>query len=115
MSLLIDLPPELQQRLEDAAARKGQDAATFTRAVLEEKLAALDLEPSEEPRGGSPLGREAWRDLPPHALPPRLREALERGEVVWGGGRLQPIEPTIPRAPGPSGKTLSELLLEDRR
>jgi hypothetical protein len=40
MTLLIELPPELEQRLEEEAARRGQAPAEFVRAVVEEKLAA---------------------------------------------------------------------------
>jgi hypothetical protein len=51
MTLMIELPPELEQRLEEEAARRGQDVGTFARAVLEEKLAA------------APIAPPAWRQL----------------------------------------------------
>jgi len=40
MTLTIDLPTELQQRLEEEAARHGQAPAEFVRTAIEEKLAA---------------------------------------------------------------------------
>jgi hypothetical protein len=38
MSLTIDLSPELERRLAEEAARRGQGAAEFARSVLEERL-----------------------------------------------------------------------------
>jgi hypothetical protein len=40
MTLTIELPPEMEQRLEEEAARLGKAPAEFVRAVVEEKLAA---------------------------------------------------------------------------
>jgi plasmid stability protein len=51
MTLMIDLPPELERRLEEEAARRGQDVGEFARALLEEKLAA------------APVESPAWRQL----------------------------------------------------
>jgi hypothetical protein len=44
MSLTIDLPPELERQLHEEATRRGQDAAAFARAILEEQLAAAHQE-----------------------------------------------------------------------
>jgi plasmid stability protein len=38
MTLIIELPPELERRLEEEAARRGQAAGEFARSVLEERL-----------------------------------------------------------------------------
>jgi hypothetical protein len=38
MTLVIELPPELEHRLEEAASRKGQSVGDFARAVLEHRL-----------------------------------------------------------------------------
>jgi metal-responsive CopG/Arc/MetJ family transcriptional regulator len=38
MTLMIELPTELAQRLEEEAARRGQAPAEFVRAAVEEKL-----------------------------------------------------------------------------
>jgi predicted DNA-binding protein len=39
MTLTIELPPEMERRLQEAAARHGQAPAEFVRAAVEEKLA----------------------------------------------------------------------------
>ena len=44
MSLTIDLSPDVERQLREEATRKGQDAAAFARAVLEEQLAAVRQE-----------------------------------------------------------------------
>jgi predicted DNA-binding protein len=51
MTLVIELPPELERRLEEEAARCGQDMGAFARAVLEERLAAVAT------------GKPMWRQL----------------------------------------------------
>jgi hypothetical protein len=38
MTLIIPLPPEVEQKLKDRAAAEGKDAVTFAREALEEKL-----------------------------------------------------------------------------
>jgi hypothetical protein len=38
MALIIDLTPDLERRLADEAARLGQPAELFARAILEERL-----------------------------------------------------------------------------
>jgi hypothetical protein len=48
MTLTVELPPEMEQRLEEEAARRGQDTGAVARALLEEKLASL------------PPGQYAW-------------------------------------------------------
>lgn len=40
MTLHIELSPELERRVTEEAARRGQRPADFARAVLEEKLGA---------------------------------------------------------------------------
>jgi hypothetical protein len=40
MTLTIEWPPEIEQRLTEAAARQGRAPAEYVRAVVEEKLAA---------------------------------------------------------------------------
>jgi predicted transcriptional regulator len=41
MTLIIELPPELERQLQDAAARSGQAPAVLAQAAVAEKLAAL--------------------------------------------------------------------------
>jgi hypothetical protein len=57
MAVNINLSPEMERRLEEEAARRGQDAEGFARSVLEEKLASL---PSE---GHRPI-EALFADLP---------------------------------------------------
>jgi predicted transcriptional regulator len=38
MTLTIELPPELEQRLAEEAARQGQAPGDFARAVLEDRI-----------------------------------------------------------------------------
>jgi predicted transcriptional regulator len=41
MTLTIELPPEMEQQLQEAASRAGQDPEALARAAAAEKLAAL--------------------------------------------------------------------------
>jgi predicted DNA-binding protein len=41
MTLTIELPPELQRRLEEEAARVGQRTEEFVRSVLEDRLTSV--------------------------------------------------------------------------
>lgn len=40
MSIILDVAPEVEQRVEQEAAAHGQDAATFLRRFVEERFAA---------------------------------------------------------------------------
>jgi hypothetical protein len=44
VTLTIDLSPELERQLREEAHRKGQDAASFARSVLEDQLEAARRE-----------------------------------------------------------------------
>src|SRR5207248_246073 len=50
MKLIIELSPELEQRLAEEAAQHGQPAEEFARAVLEERLAAPTAKRKEAQR-----------------------------------------------------------------
>jgi len=43
MTLTIELSPEIEQQLQAAALRQGQDPASFARAAVEEKLRRVAL------------------------------------------------------------------------
>jgi hypothetical protein len=86
MTLTIELPPELERRLEEAAARHGQAPAEFVRAVVEEKLAVAPPQGSE---AALALLRQ-WRQEdtenpephPPPVIPPlSLREIADPKEI----------------------------------
>ena len=53
MTVTIELAPDLDTRLQEAAARQGQDPATFARAAVEEKLRRLDEEPTNGHTGAN--------------------------------------------------------------
>jgi hypothetical protein len=59
MTLTIDIPPELEQRLQDEAARKGVPAEDYARMLLEEQLVLSDHDraPAEDE------GANAWSVL----------------------------------------------------
>lgn len=80
MSVTIELPVEMEEQLRAAAARRGQDAATFVRAVVEDKLReepqtntsqSLDkmlagltgVVHSQQGRGGSRLSESTGADM----------------------------------------------------
>jgi hypothetical protein len=47
MALTIELSPEMERRLEQEAARRGQDTQNLARVLLEEKLTSLSTGASE--------------------------------------------------------------------
>lgn len=57
MTLTIDIPPELERRLQDEAARKGVPAEDYARMLLEEQLL-----PGEQVRPPT-QGSDAWSVL----------------------------------------------------
>jgi plasmid stability protein len=61
MTLTIELPPELEQRLEQAAARHGQAAAEYARRVLEERLLEVRPPSPTDPWAGMP--RRPWSEV----------------------------------------------------
>ena len=59
MTLTIDIPPELEHRLQDEAARKGVSAEDYARMLLEERLLSDDQgQPTTQGEGSS-----AWSVL----------------------------------------------------
>ena len=78
MTLMIDLPPELERRLEEEAAQRGQAPAEFARTVLEDRLmdrnrAAMALldqwlaeTPNEEDENWEELQAALEADHPSH-------------------------------------------------
>jgi hypothetical protein len=73
MTLLIDLPPKLERRLVEEAARHGLAPADYVRAVIEEKLAVSSVNTASSPYAGLPrrdpqelieLGRQQGAQVP---------------------------------------------------
>jgi hypothetical protein len=48
MTLIINIPPELERRLQKEASRKGVTADEYARMLLEEQLAPKDDHPSRK-------------------------------------------------------------------
>ena len=77
MTLTIELPPELEQELQEAAARSGREPAELARAAVTEKLATLRAE-AEARRQRQLALLERWNaedaarsdDLPAPEIPP---------------------------------------------
>ncbi|MGQ9554425.1 MAG: type II toxin-antitoxin system Phd/YefM family antitoxin [Anaerolineae bacterium] len=59
---------------------------------------------------GQPVGRIVPAQAPVEEA--QLRALVEAGLVEWGGEALAPLEPPAKLLPG--GKTVAELLVEDR-
>jgi hypothetical protein len=59
VTLTIDIPPELEHRLQDEAARKGVAAEDYARMLLEERL--LPGDQGKPPTQGE--GSNAWSVL----------------------------------------------------
>ena len=76
MNLTIELPPEMERQLQEAAAQSGRDPEELARAAVAEKLAALQA--NEEARRQRQLAMlERWNaedvvrtdDLPAAVIP----------------------------------------------
>ncbi|MFN2456316.1 MAG: hypothetical protein ABR577_19130 [Pyrinomonadaceae bacterium] len=87
MPLTIDMPPELESRLHQAAAREGVAAADYARMVLEERL--LSAAQEELPFWATATKEEwlqafnAWMDSHDPTLPLLSDEAISR-ESMYG-------------------------------
>lgn len=86
MSLTIDLPPELEARLREEAAREGVDAGTFIRNTLEERVrqgCSATEPPSHLPQQEAALLQKINEGLPPEKWQ-RYRElvAKRRAETL---------------------------------
>jgi predicted DNA-binding protein len=93
MSLLIELPRELERRLTAAAARDGLPVSEYVTNALEALTKA---------------SKESDESDAVAALQARYAAA----GISWNGKELQP---RTPRVQAPEGVSLSQLLIEDRR
>src|SRR5438094_8343161 len=99
MTLVIDLPPDLERRLEEEAALKGQAAQDYARTILAEQLRQPPV--TEIPAEGKATVRPIWqvaaeimRDVPDEELqrlPTDLAENLDH--YLYGAPKKQE-EPT---------------------
>ncbi|MDT4952948.1 MAG: hypothetical protein QOJ02_1086 [Acidobacteriota bacterium] len=84
MTLTIDLPPALEEKLQQESAREGLPAEVYARKVLEERLLPSVAGPSSETAvNGQRL--QAFRDWigshAGHSSPPLSDEAISRAEI----------------------------------
>lgn len=66
MSIILDVTPEVEQRVEREAAEHGQDAATFLRQYVEERFGApaeTDKPSMEKPDFFSEKSISAWQAM----------------------------------------------------
>jgi plasmid stability protein len=82
MTLTIELSPDLERRLAEEAARRGQAAEQFARAVLEERLAPLgEGEPDRHAeRTSKQILDDFFARFPP-STPEELRELAHQQGV----------------------------------
>jgi len=113
MTLVLDLPPDLERRVEEEAARVGQAPADFLRAVVEERLAAAPVSNVGPVLDARPLP-SAGEETQEAALERyrAMREEWAKAGIHWNGERLRDREPIGRTRPG---KTLAEIVTEDRR
>jgi predicted nucleic acid-binding protein len=102
MALTIELPPELERRLEKEAARLGREAGDFVRIVLEERLASL---PGEAPEVSPGLAGAL-----PRATPEEV-QAFLRAEGARPVERLEDLRGNF----WPEDESVDEFLAARRR
>lgn len=79
MTLTIDLPPELEERLQEESAREGLPAEEYARKVLEERLLPAGVDASSDANGDRLRAFSEW--VGGHAGqsgPPLSDEAISR-------------------------------------
>ena len=98
-TIVIDLPPETYERLEEQARRAGQAPETLSRELLE---AALQMREAASPRTAREVLQAAGRA---RSLSPTLRSKILPGVT------LDEVRQILAQAAGPS---LSDLIREHR-
>jgi hypothetical protein len=84
VTLTIDLPPALEEKLQQESAREGLPAEVYARKVLEERLLTIATDPSSETVvNGQRL--QAFREWvgshAGHSSPPLSDKAISRAEI----------------------------------
>jgi hypothetical protein len=91
MTLTIDLAPELEHRLREAAERRGQEVGEFVTDLIEQSLPAIppagqslwhSLTPEEWARAF-----DEWAHSNPSNAPPLSDEAISRESIYEGNPR----------------------------
>jgi len=86
MTITVQIPSELEKKLQTEAAEHGVTAAEYARMLLERILASTARSPSSK----TPTSEEwlraftAWMDNYDPTLPPLSDEAISREEIYGG-------------------------------
>lgn len=79
MTLTIDLPPALEERLQEESAREGLPAEEYARKVLEERLLPAGADAAPEENGDRLRAFREWvGGHAGHSAPPLPDEAISR-------------------------------------
>ncbi len=93
MTLIIDFAPEMETRLQEIAARQGQDPTSFVKAAVEEKLQRAAME-SNGTQSSSTSGTTNGNGANGNEVAQTLDQMLAgltgaiRSQDGRGGGRL---------------------------
>ena len=85
MALIVQIPPEIEKRLQVEAAEHGMTAAEYVRAVLERMFASPGLSPLWMTASKDEWLKafNSWMDSHDPTLPPLSEEAVSR-ESMYG-------------------------------
>jgi hypothetical protein len=108
MTLTIELAPEIEQLLNQAAAREGQDPATFARAAAEEKLQSV-----ARSAGGERTASDHNAATPATVAPATVTPAVASSEEPMLDQMLAGLTGIIHSNQGRGGSQLSERNGED--
>lgn len=82
MTLTIDLPPELEERLNEESAREGLPAEEYARKVLEERLLPAGADATSGADGDRLRAFREWvGGHASHTAPPLTDEAVGRESI----------------------------------
>jgi hypothetical protein len=82
VTLTIDLPPALEERLNEESAREGLAAEEYARKVLEERLLPAGADAASGANGDRLQAFREWVDgRAGHSAPPLSDEAISRESI----------------------------------
>jgi len=99
----------IDQRLRAQAIREEEIAGANPAQRSSQPTRAADCE-GVKGKGALVSADEHFEDSA-SSITPRIRAAIDAGKISWNGGRLEPIDPPIKHM---TGKSLSEIINEDR-
>jgi hypothetical protein len=80
MTIQLDLPPKMEARLQEEAARQGQDAADYVKALVKRQLVLRELEALKDRKPPQSLA-----DLKPRIPTPPGTTWIESIRGQWPG------------------------------